>query len=121
MAVAVSNSLSELDAMLNDMRNHKYSGGGGGGGGGGLGGSRTPNAMDDYSSDYGGTTAASMLSSADAPLRPPPPASYAGLPSVAAAEGGSSRSRAKLKSGDSGSLKLPPRVKPPKLQVRAKI
>ena len=41
MAVAVSNSLSELDAMLNDMRNHKYSGGA-------IGGSRTPNAMDDY-------------------------------------------------------------------------
>ena len=67
-----------------------------------------------YSSDYGGTTAASMLS--DAPLRPPPPASYAASP--AAGAGGGGRSRAKLKSGDSTSLKLPPRIKPPKLQVR---
>ena len=106
MAAAVSNSLSELDAMLNDMRNHKYSGGA-------IGGARTPNAMDDYSSDYGGT-AASMLS--DAPLRPPPPASYAPAASVAGESG--RRSRDLLKSGDSGTLKLPPRLKPPKLQVR---
>ena len=38
MAVAVSNSLSELDAMLHDLRAHKYS----------VQGPRTPNPMDDY-------------------------------------------------------------------------
>ena len=111
MAAAVSNSLSELDAMLNDMRNHKYSGGA-------IGGARTPNAMDDYSSDYGGLTTASMMSD-NAPTRPPPPASYAsyaGLPATAegASEGKGSRNR--TRSGDR--LKLPPRVRPPKLQVR---
>ena len=111
MAAAVSNSLSELDAMLNDMRNHKYSGGA-------IGGARTPNAMDDYSSDYGGLTTASMMSD-NAPTRPPPPASYAnyaGLPATAegASEGKGSRTR--TRSGDR--LKLPPRVRPPKLQVR---
>ena len=55
-----------------------------------------------------------MLS--DAPLRPPPPASYA--PAAASAVGEGGRSRDMLKSGDSGTLKLPPRLKPPKLQVR---
>ena len=56
-----------------------------------------------------------MLS--DAPLRPPPPASYAPA-STASAAGEGGRSRDMLKSGDSGTLKLPPRLKPPKLQVR---
>ena len=96
MAVAVSNSLSELDAMLHEMSSAKYGG-------------RSPRnnlQTDDYSSDYGGTMA-SMMS--DAPQRPPLPKSY-GAPEK--------RSRAKLKSGDSNSLKLPPTIKPPKLQVR---